>query len=177
MLEVIRTYFFEKEKRKRLSESARRSSQFKRDKKNHFGILLDASQQGDRNEVLHFAESLRKDGHRVKILGFLDGKGEGASMPFDFFATPDLAKVSQVPRGAAVDAFIDQPFDVLINMSIRQNHKALDYISSLSKASFRIGPWYQNARNNPYDLCLDTGSSATLKEWIHELMHTLQKIY
>ena len=75
MLEGIRTYFFEREKRKRLSESARRSSQFKRDKKNHFGILLDASQQGDRHEVMHFAESLRKDGHRVKILGFLDGQG------------------------------------------------------------------------------------------------------
>jgi hypothetical protein len=177
MLEVIRTYFFERAKRKRLSESARRSSQFKRDKKNHFGILLDASLQSDRNEVMHFAETLRKEGHKVKILGFLDGKGEGASEPFDFFATPDLAKVSQVPRGTVVDAFIDQPFDVLINMSIRQNHKALDYISSLSKASFRIGPWYHNARNNPYDLCLDTGSSATLREWIHELMHTLQKIY
>jgi hypothetical protein len=177
MLEVIRTYFFEREKRKRLSESARRSSQFKREKKNHFGILTDASNQSDRNEVMAFAETLRKDGHRVKILGFLEGKSEGASMPFDFFATADLAKVSQVPRGAVVDSFIDQPFDVLINMSIRQNHKALEYISTLSKASFRIGPWYANARSNPYDLCLDTGSSATLREWIHELMHTLQKIY
>ena len=56
-------------------------------------------------------------------------------------------------------------------------NKSLDFISSLSKAAFRIGPWYQHANTNPYDLCLDTGSSATLKEWIHELMHTLQKIY
>jgi len=177
MLEVIQTYFFERAKKKRLSESARRSSQFKRDKKNHFGILIDASSQQDRLEVMSFAENLRKDGHRVKILGFLEGKSEGASMPFDFFATADLAAVSKVPKGAVVDAFMDQSFDVLINMSIHRNHKALDYISSLSKASFRIGPWYANARSNPYDLCLDTGSTSTLKEWIHELMHTLQKIY
>ena len=177
MLEGIRTYFFEREKRKRVSESARRTSQFKRDKKNHFGILIDASSQQDRNEVMAFAETLRKDGHRVKILGFLEGKSEGASMPFDFFATADLSKVSQVPRAPVVDAFLEQSFDVLINMSIRHNHKALDYISSLSKASFRIGPWYPNAKSNPYDLCLDTGSTATLREWIHELMHTLQKIY
>jgi hypothetical protein len=177
MLEGIRTYFFEREKRKRVSESARRTSQFKRDKKNHFGILIDASSQQDRNEVMAFAETLRKDGHRVKILGFLEGKSEGASLPFDFFATADLSKVSQVPRTPVVDAFLEQSFDVLINMSIRHNHKALDYISSLSKASFRIGPWYPNAKSNPYDLCLDTGSTATLREWIHELMHTLQKIY
>ena len=62
-------------------------------------------------------------------------------------------------------------------MSIHHNHKALEYISSLSKAAFRIGSWYPRVRHNPYDLCLDTGSSATLKEWINELMHTLQKIY
>lgn len=177
MLEPIRTYFFEREKRKRANGSAGRSPQFKKDKKNHFGILLDATSQRDRQEVLAFMEALRKDGHRVKILGFVEGKSAGASMPFDFFTTPDLAKVTQIPRGAVVDAFIEQPFDVLINMSIHQNHKPLDYISSLSRAAFRIGPWYPNARNNPYDLCLDTGSASTMQEWINELMHTLQKIY
>jgi hypothetical protein len=98
-------------------------------------------------------------------------------MPFDLFTTADLAKVSMIPRGPVVDEFIEQPFDVLINMSIHHNHKSLDFISSLSKATFRIGPWYQHAQHNPYDLCLDTGSSATLREWINELMHTLQKIY
>lgn len=177
MLEPIRTYFFEREKKKRLSESSKRSSQFRKDRKNHFGILVDAGNLSDRSDVLNFAETLRRDGHRVKILGFLDGKAEVTSSPFDLFTTADLAKVSKVPRGPVVDAFIEQPFDVLINMSIRQNHKALEYISSLSKASFRIGPWYQHTRQNPYDLCLDAGSSATLKEWISELMHTLQKIY
>ena len=107
----------------------------------------------------------------------MEGKADGTAMPFDLFTTADLAKVSKIPRGPVVDEFIEQPFDVLINMSIRHNHKSLDFISSLSKATFRIGPWYQHANTNPYDLCLDTGSSATLKEWIHELMHTLQKIY
>ena len=177
MLQPIRTYFFEREKKKRLSESGKRSPQFKKDRKNHFGILVDAGIPGDRNEVMAFAEKLRKDGNQVKILGFLEGKAEGVAMPFDLFTTADLAKVSKIPRGPVVDEFIEQPFDVLINMSIHHNHKSLDFISSLSKATFRIGPWYQHSNNNPYDLCLDTGSSATLKEWIHELMHTLQKIY
>jgi hypothetical protein len=177
MLETIRTYFFEKEKKRRLGESVSRSSHFKRDRKNHFGILVDAGIPEDRNTVINFAEQLRKDGHRVKILGFLDGRSEGLSMPFDFFSTAELTKLSKVPRSPVVESFIEQPFDVLINTSIHRNYKALDYISSLSKASFRIGPWYHHQQQNPYDLCLDTGSSATLKEWISELMHTLQKIY
>jgi hypothetical protein len=177
MLEAIRTYFFEREKKKRLSASAKRTSQFRKDRKNHFGILLDAGIPGDRHEVMAFAETLRKEGHRVKILGFLEGRAEGTSMPFDLFTTAELAKVSKIPRGPVVESFIEQPFDVLINLSIHHNHKALEYISALSKASFRIGPWYQHTRQNPYDLCLDAGSTATLGEWIHELMHTLQKIY
>ncbi len=177
MLERIRTYFFEREKKKRLDESGKRSPQFKKDRKNHFGILVDAGNPGDRNEVIAFAETLRKDGHLVKILGFLEGKAETVSVPFDLITTAELAKVSMVPRGPVVEDFIGQPFDVLINMSIHHNHKALEFISTLSRATFRIGPWYQHVRYNPYDLCLDTGSSATLKEWIRELMHTLQKIY
>jgi hypothetical protein len=177
MLGSIRTYFFEREKRKRLNEGAARKTHFKKDQANHYGLLLDASQVDHRQVVSHFADDLRKAGNRVKILGFLDKKSESISVPFDIFTTADLAKVSKVPRSAIVDAFIKQPFDVLINMSIHQNHKSLEYICALSHASFRIGPWIQPLKNNPYDLCLDAGDSATLPEWISELMHTLEKIY
>lgn len=177
MLKPIQTYFFEKEKRKRLGDAPRRTSKFKKDKKNHFGVLVDAGIFEDRAAVISFAEQLRREGHRVKILGYLEGRYEGMSMPFDIFTSAELSKVSRAPRSPVVEAFIDQAFDVLINMSIRQNHKALEYISTLSKASFRIGPWYYHQQLNPYDLCLDAGSSATLKEWIHELLHTLEKIY
>jgi hypothetical protein len=177
MLGPIRTYFFEKEKEKRLSGAGRRISQYKKDRKNHFGILLDASLTDVRAEVIAFAERLRKEGHRVKILGYVDGRPERVSMPFDFFTSADIHKVSMIPKSPEVETFIEQPFDVLINLSIRQNHKSLEYISAVSRASFRVGPWYPHQISNPYDLCLDAGSTASLREWIHELMHTLQKIY
>ena len=72
---------------------------------------------------------------------------------------------------------MDQSFDILINLSIHENHKALEYIASVSKASFKVGPWYPREGEHPYDLCVDAGNTATLKEWIDELMTTLQKIY
>lgn len=177
MLEAIRTYFFEREKKKRLQGASGRHPRFRRDHKNHFGILVDAADLQARKVVMSFAERLRKEGHQVKILGFLEGKPESTALPFDHFTTADLAKVSHVPKSPLVDAFMDQPFDVLINTSIRINHRPIEYICSLSKAAFRIGPWYEHARQNPYDLCLDTGRTSTLDEWISELMHTLQKIY
>lgn len=177
MLGPIRTYFFEREKRKRLSASAKRSSHFKKDRKNHFGILLDAGVSEDCQAVIAFTDELRKEGQRVKVLGYREGKTEGLHLPFDFFTSAELAKISKAPRSPLVEAFIEQPFDVLINMSIKQDHKALDYIATLSKATFRIGPWYPHLRENPYDLSLDAGPGTTLQEWIRELMHTLQKIY
>jgi hypothetical protein len=177
MLGPIRTYFFEKEKKKRLAEGVGRKLQFKRHHANHYGILLDAGQVDHRQIVLNFAEDLRKTGNRVKILGFIEGKAESVTVPFDFFSSADLSKVSGVPRSPVVDSFIGQPFDVLINMSIHHNHKSLEYIAAVSHAAFRIGPWYHHLQHSPYDLCLDTGSTATLKEWITELMHTLDKIY
>ena len=177
MLEAIRTYFFEKEKRKRIGASSNVPGSFRRDRKNHYGLLIDASNPDDRAVVSSFAEELRREGNRVKILGFVNGRMETISTPFDVFTSADLAKVSQVPKGPVAETFMDQAFDVLINLSIKENHRALEYISSVSKATFRIGPWYSQQQHNPYDLCLDAGNSASLKEWISELMHTLQKIY
>lgn len=177
MLKHIREYFFEKEKKKRLGTTTPVSGGFKRDRKNHYGLLIDASNPEDRSVVTSFAEELRRKGNRVKILGFVDGRMETISTPFDIITSADLSRISLIPKSAVAEAFISQAFDVLINLSIRENHKALEYISAVSKASFRIGPWYSMQQYNPYDLCLDAGKSATLKEWISELMHTLQKIY
>ncbi len=177
MLGSIRTYLFEKEKKKRLLDRSGAPVGYKHNRQNSFGLLLDASQPDDRTTVLQFAELLRRDGHRVRMLGYAGGKGEGLSISFDVFTSTDLTRFSKIPKSSLAEAFMDQPFDVLINMSIKTNHKPLEYISAVSRAVFRIGPWYPDQHNNPYDLCVDSGSSPTLKQWIHELMHTLQKIY
>ncbi len=177
MLESIRTYFFEKEKKKRITSGAVSTVSFQRSMKNHYGLLIDAANPDDRNVVNNFAEELRRQGNRVKILGFVDGRMDSLSLSFDVFTSADLSRIAKIPKSPLAESFMDQTFDVLINLSIRQNHKALEYICSVSKASFRIGPWYNQQEQGPYDLCLDTTRSATLKEWIKELMHTLQKIY
>lgn len=177
MLGSISRLLFEKEKKKRLHDHQVPAKGYRHDRKNSFGLLFDASNPDDRNVVIGYAEQLRREGHRVRMLGFVDGKADGLSISFDVFTSADLARFSKIPKSALAEAFMDQPFDVLINMSIKTNHRPLEYISSVAKAAFRIGPWYADQQNNPYDLCVDAGSTASLKTWIHELMHTLQKIY
>ncbi len=177
MLGPLRTYFFELEKKKRINEAPLRSPHYKKDRQNHFALLLDAGQPDDRSEVMALAEKLRREGHRVKILGFIEGKTEGINMPFDLITSADLSRVSGVPKSGIAEAFAAQTFDVLINLSIRRNYPALDYMSTVTHASFRIGPWYPHQSKSPYDLCLDTGPNPVMKDWVRELLHTLQKIY
>lgn len=176
MLEAIRTYFFEKEKNKHLQGHPHKKTGFQPNRKNHYGIILDASNPDDRNIAIAFAEELRKEGNRVKILGFVDGRMEGLGLSFDVFTSSDLTRISKVPKSPLALSFMEQPFDVLINLSIRQNHKPIEYICSVSKAAFRIGPWFSQ-EHNIYDLCIHVDQKAGLKNWINEVMHTLQKIH
>ena len=176
MLESIRTYFFEKEKSKHLQGHPNKKSGFQPNRQNHYGLLVDASNPDDRNIAIAFAEELRKDGNRVKILGFVDGRMEGLALSFDVFTSSDLTRISKVPKSPLAISFMEQPFDVLINLSIRQNHKPLEYICAVSRAAFRIGPWFP-LEHNVYDLCIHVDQKAGLKNWISEVMHTLQKIH
>lgn len=176
MISALRTYFFEKEKKKRISTARRKAVSFQRSKKNHYGLLIDASNIDDRNLITTFAEELRREGNRVKILGYVEGRMESLALSFDVFTNNDLAKFSKVPNSPMVETFISQPFDILINLSIRENHKQLEYICAVSKASFRVGSW-MDSEHNPYDLCIGADSKTTLKDWINELMRTLQKIH
>jgi hypothetical protein len=66
MLKAIRTYFFEREKKKRLHAVGTIPTAFKRDRKNHYGLLIDASNPEDRTAVTSFAEELRRTGNRCK---------------------------------------------------------------------------------------------------------------
>ncbi|MEO5905661.1 MAG: hypothetical protein ABIQ11_02970 [Saprospiraceae bacterium] len=177
MLGSIATYFFEKEKQKRVGAGKRAKVEFFAERKNHYGLLVDASNPDDRATILVFAEQLRREGNRVKILGYVDGKQEKISISFDVFTSAELTRFSKVPKSPVAESFMDLTFDVLINLSIKQNHKALEYICAVSKSAFRVGPWYAGQQNNPYDLCVDAGSTTSLKEWLNELMHTLRKIH
>src|SRR5688572_12139192 len=138
MLGSIRTYFFEKEKSKRIREGGGAKKDFRKKKNNHYGLLVDATNPDDRNVVIAFAEELRKEGNRVKVLGFVDGKMESLALSFDVFTSADLTKISKVPKSPIATSFMDQSFDVLINLSIKENLKPLEYICAVSKASFRI---------------------------------------
>ncbi len=69
--------------------------------------------------------------------------------------TNDLTWI-KLPRLEKIDDFININFDVLINMSLKQN-LVLDYITLLSKAKFKVGS--STDESNYFDLNINIGEN------------------
>ncbi len=69
--------------------------------------------------------------------------------------TNDLTWI-KLPKLEKIDDFININFDVLINMSLKQN-LVLDYITLLSKAKFKVGS--STNESNYFDLNINIGEN------------------
>jgi len=142
------------------------------------GILYDAT---DRDTFADFCEFYKdlKDSHKSPVsLGYIDFK---ETLSFHPLARPeaDYFFKSQVnwlqkPNSAVVDNFINEPFDILINLTLQDNY-SLDYIAAVSKAGLKIGR-AQSAVAFCYDLTFQLDESADLKTFAYTIVHYLSQI-
>jgi hypothetical protein len=139
---------------------------------NSIGILFDATDGVNRNMVMDYAQNLKKQGKNVKLLGFVKSKEKELSFPFNFFT---LQKVNwkMIPESAEVNQFLNRPFDILINLYLGKN-QPIEYISALSNANLRVGPYSDNT--NSYDLIIDTPIGTDLEHLIKQVNFFLNKI-
>ena len=86
---------------------------------------------------------------------------------FNFFSRGDL-NFFFLPKNHTILDFIEKPFDMLIDLSIDGNFP-LYYISSLSKAKFKIGKLFQN--RNCFDVMLDTTKNNSVEYLIEHIKH------
>lgn len=154
----------------RLHPHPRHSVQY--DQAKSIGILFDASELPDREVVIRFAEQLRKQGKSVKLLAFVDGRAELENFPFGAFNRKNIDWL-QRPSGDAVKDFLHQPFDILLNFGMKEN-MALEYIATLSKASYRVGPFSRST--HCYELLIDLPASQKLPDLIKQIEFFLQKM-
>lgn len=144
---------------------------------NHFseiksvGIAFLASDAKDREEVLKYADYLKKTGFDVETFGFFNSKIKDITFPFKFIDLTNLS-FAYLPLGEQVIEFINKPFDVLINLDTA-SHKPLNYIAAASKALFKIGPAHGNHAH--YDLMIEMHEH-DLARYIQDIRTTFNKI-
>lgn len=174
LLQRLRLFFYKKRLNRILNVNekiTRKSIRFDRAK--FIGILFDASDMSYRDEVVKYAEALKKKGKKVKLLGFINTKEAQENLTFDFFNKKQL-DFSLLPKSEIVNQFIKQPFDLLINLFFHEN-LPLEYISAASKARFRVGK--HSTQTHSFDLMIDMKESKKgLTYFTKQLELILQKM-
>lgn len=135
------------------------------------GILFDATELEEREMVLNYASQLKKEGKKVKLLGFLNSKLKSSNFSFDYFNTKDIDWIWR-PNTQEIETFANQSFDILINLS-KNSNLSLDYIAALSFAKFRIGPFHYQL--NSYELMIDVPVRRSSKDFLKEVVFLLKK--
>jgi len=136
------------------------------------GILFEGTEMNDCKVVVDYAKSLKKEGKNVKLLAYLDSKQELDNFEFPHFEKKDLDWALR-PRCEAVKSFLQQPFDILINLPKHENIP-LEYIAALSNAKFRVGPLTDNT--SCYELMIEATGAKDLKAFLNQVTFFLRQM-
>ena len=133
----------------------------------YIGIVYNATNPEDYKLLKQFVEHFKDMGKRVMALGYIDDKDPknhlNTRLDFRFFTKKDLNWVLK-PEGLEVNNFLDEPFDILLDLSVDYSHP-IKYICGLSKAVFKVGPQDKYSALY-YDMILDPGYNRTLENFI-----------
>ena len=137
------------------------------------GVLFYADKLGDTQQLQQYVKQLEQRGLKVQHLTFLNDKKQAEQLKQPHF-TASQVNFFGVPKGEAVERFAQQPFDLLINLYLTDN-QALEYISAVSAARYRVGrfvadkTWY-------CDLMVNLGEKRELPYLIRQIDHYLNYI-
>jgi len=155
--------------KQRSGTNTRKAGNF--EKASHIGILFNATDLDERKKVTKYADQLRKKGKRVHLLAFINNRTETSNFTFDYFNLKQVDWAMR-PSGPAVRDFMDQKFDVLLNLS-RKSDIYFEYICTLSKAKLRVGPVAENTQ--AYDLMMDVPKPVDFLSYTQKIEELLMK--
>ena len=138
----------------------------------YIGILFDASRMEYREAVEAFAERLRKRGKKVQLLAYLNEAQKQVFFSFKHYSKKEVDFALR-PKDPDAEKFLNEPFDILFNLYFGPAY-SLEYISALSKASFRVGPNTENTYC--YDLIIQTNKKNDLFHFIKQAEYFLNKM-
>ncbi|TNE51085.1 MAG: hypothetical protein EP344_16795 [Bacteroidetes bacterium] len=174
MLQILRTAFFDRLMRQTLAKQNRRRQTHTIDSAHSIGILFDATNEKDRNEVLEFANTL-KEAHlekKVRLLGFVDIKNPLGQTLFPQFTQKELRWNGQ-PSGETVDTFLSEKFDLLLCLN-GVDIPPVAWIAAAAPAAMKIGTHTDGP--NDFDLMLETPAQKGIQYFVDQLDLYLEKI-
>jgi hypothetical protein len=148
------------------------------DEAGNIGIIYDATDERDSEAVKNYMKSIRSAFKKdISAIGFVDKKNPATSQyaqfGLDFFSRKDL-NFKMIPVSPTVKNFINEKFDILINISYRRS-LPLSYISALSKARFKVGA-FSGSNNDGLDMMVKVEGEPNVKTVLQEIENFLRII-
>ena len=169
----IGNHYFKKE----LSKTGRERKLTNLQEAKKIGILYNLDTVPDYEIVSEFVTQLQHERKEVKALGYVKNKNLVSrflpKLSYDFFSRKDV-NWFYMPGQAKVRDFIAKEFDLLIDLSLKDN-LPLKYIAGLSMSLCRIGR-FSEKNTDCYDFMIDIPPAASLKEYILQITHYLNLI-
>ena len=177
MFKNIRSFIGNNLFKQELSKSGRDRRLINLQEAKKIGILYNLDTVPDYEIVSEFVTQLQQGRKEVKALGYVKNKNLVSrflpKLSYDFFSRKDV-NWFYMPGQAKVRDFIAKEFDLLIDLSLKDN-LPLKYIAGLSMSLCRIGR-FSEKNTDCYDFMIDIHPAASLKEYILQITHYLNLI-
>jgi hypothetical protein len=134
----------------------------------NIGFLFDASDEYTFIQIEHFAAKFPNA--KVDYLGFINvtkKKMINKEIPFNCFFR-DEVNFNFTANSSAVTKFVNQPFDLLLNLSLKSN-PTLHHICALSKAKFRVGSYYETY-TDAYEMMVTQTDNAKQEDLLAQIL-------
>lgn len=172
MLENLRILFFRQALKQMMSALKRRRQTHTLQSARTIGILFDAGNPAYRQEVLSIAESLRKQGKNLDMLGFFNLKQLPENLAFEAFSLKECAW-NKAPKTPLAQTFATQAFDLLLYLN-PDNQLPLQWIAIQSSAAMKIGT--PAPEPNDLDMQLEIPADKGPVYFLEQLNHYLEKL-
>jgi len=163
--------------KKKLKKTVRTRQTINLNNAKSIGIIYNDNEQKSNEIIKEFVSFLSQKDIQVYVVEFINKKIKSENYikkkGFNYFSLNDLNWFYK-PKSIIVDEFINNDFDILIDLSLNNNCFPVQYINALSKAKFKIGKFYETP--NFYDFMINIDSNNDLSFFIEQIKHYLSMI-
>jgi len=135
-------------------------------------ILFDGTEEKDRDVVMEFSDRLKAKGKKVKLLSYIDSKGELMDFGMAVYNNKSI-NFFDFPKKHIFQLLESEKFDFLFNYNIK-NHKHLHALACKANASFKLSLPTEYPHN--FTMVINTKEKSDLHTIISETNKCLEKV-
>lgn len=142
------------------------------------GIAWDASRTNDFVILSKFHQKMNERSISVSILGYYPGKelpNQYTALRYFTCIRKKEISIFYIPVSDEANTFINTKFDIMIDINFEKVFPLI-YVSSLSRASFKVGLFDNESDTSVFDLMMELKKPVGVEDYLNNVIHYLEMI-